>query len=142
MTNEQTISTIEANRIDPPEVAMPSEPGADCGNCERPLRDHTTATNVEFESVTICPETDEGRNVIEATNVILRIVKETSKRVGGIKRDGSVSTHFSDDVLVALWKLFGHDDCVYDERETDPEDDEYAGRGGHYRGCRGENCGC
>lgn len=140
MTNEETISRIEASLVDPPEDK--SVGGEKCGNCERPLRDHTTADNVENESVTLCPETDEGKDCIEATNAIIRIVKETSKRVGGIRRDGTLPAHFANDILVALWAVFGHEDCVYEEYEPDEEDEEYAARGGHYRGCNGENCGC
>jgi hypothetical protein len=133
---DQTLSRLDAARVDPP--AQP-EPEERCGNCEK--TGHFEFHNVQNVSLSLC-DSDERTDVLDAADAIIRIIQETSKRVGGIRRDGTLPAHFRDDIVVALWETFGHEDCVFEEYEPDPEDEEYAARGGHYRGCRGDNCGC
>lgn len=119
-------------RIDPPEYT----PGP-CARCERPASDHATYCNVQNEQVTICPDTDALTDLQSAVESVLRIWRETQKRLG---HSTEVPDHLGCDIAVVLWEVYGDEECQYEE--VDEEDEEYAARGGHFRGCDGENCGC
>lgn len=86
-----------------------------CDLCGKPAAAHVSYNSVENRSLELCPGTRAEANLRDMVEAVSRIVRETSKRVGGIRRDGTLPSHFADDIALALWETIGDDVYEYDE---------------------------
>lgn len=88
-----------------------------CRNCGGEAeRDHAHYMNRQAEGIDLCYRAEISAEVRQSTHDIMVIIAEAAKR-NGIDPSLMVSKAVSDDVIVALWKVFGDVLGQYEARE-------------------------
>lgn len=86
--------------------------------CEELAAAHTWYSSVDGQTVAICPGPF-GERVDSAVARIIRIIAETSRRVGGLRRDGTFPPSLGEDIAVELANVFAKSYELYVECEYD-----------------------